>query len=72
MKIKYQAEGYGTLISVELDGDSTAYENVRAVARIMKALEFHESSIVDAMQRFADENTPATPGDIIFDFEENN
>ena len=72
MKIRYQGEGYGTLISVELDMGSTAYESVIALARIMKALEYHESSIADAMQRYADENTPATPGDIIFDFEEDN
>ncbi len=72
MKIKYQAEGLGTFISTEVDADEIAYEHVRTLARIMRALEFSEYTIVNAMYRYADENTPAEPGKISFDFEENN
>lgn len=70
MKIKYQAEGFETFISIELDEDTSADENVSAVARLMRAIGFHENSVVNAMRRYADENTPASHGDIKFDFEE--
>jgi hypothetical protein len=69
---KYQGENYGTVITIELDNEHTAEEAVRAFGSIMKALEFHNMSIVNAMYRYADENTPAEPGKISFDFEEDN
>ena len=69
MKIKYQAEGHETFISIELDYDTSIEDNVSAVARLLRAVGFAEQSVVHGMLRYADENTPATSGDIIFDFE---
>jgi hypothetical protein len=72
MKIKYQAEGHETFISIQLDDDTSIEDNVSAVARLLRAVGFAEQTIVYGMIRYADEKTPAQPGIISFDFEENN
>jgi hypothetical protein len=72
MKFKYQAEGHEAFISIELDDDTSIEDNVSAVARLLRAVGFAEETIIYGMLRYADEKTPAEPGKISFDLEEDN
>ena len=72
MKFKYQAEGHEAFISIQLDDDTSIEDNISAVVRLLRAVGFAEETILYGMIRYADEKTPAKPGRISFDFEEDN